>query len=60
MEMRSFRDTMTIVEQGASDRGTEGARRATGVAPSEAPCSIMAIVSRKDLISISHLLPALH
>jgi transposase-like protein len=34
MEMRSFRDASTIVEQGAFDGGTEGARRATGVAPS--------------------------
>lgn len=34
MEISSFRDTSTIVEQGASDGGTEGARRATGVAPS--------------------------
>ena len=34
MEMRSFRDTITKVEQGASDGRTEGARRATGVFPS--------------------------
>ena len=34
METRSFRDTSTIVDQGAFDGGTEGARRATGVTPS--------------------------
>ena len=34
MEMRSFRDTSPMVEQGAFHGGTEGARRATGVAPS--------------------------
>ncbi len=34
MEMRTFRDSSTMVEQGAFDGGTEGARRATGVAPS--------------------------
>ena len=34
MEIRSFRDTIAMIEQGASDGGTEGARRATGVAPS--------------------------
>ncbi len=34
MEMRTFRDSSTMVEQGAFDGGTEGASRATGVAPS--------------------------
>jgi transposase-like protein len=34
MEMRTFRDSSTMVEQGVFDGGTEGARRATGVAPS--------------------------
>ena len=34
MEMRTFRDSNTMVQQGAFDGGTEGARRATGVAPS--------------------------
>jgi len=34
MEVRSFRDSSTMVEQRAYDGGTEGARRATGVAPS--------------------------
>ncbi len=34
MEMRSFRDTSPMVEQGVFHGGTEGARRATGVAPS--------------------------
>ncbi len=34
MEMRTFRDSNTMVEQGSFDGGTEGARRATGVAPS--------------------------
>ena len=34
MDIRSFRDSITMVEHGAFDGGTEGARRATGVAPS--------------------------
>ena len=34
MEVRSFRDSSTMVEQRAYDGGTGGARRATGVAPS--------------------------
>ncbi len=34
MEMRAFRDSSTLVEQRVFDGGTEGARRATGVAPS--------------------------
>ena len=34
MDMRSFRDSSKMVEQGTFDGGTEGARRATGVAPS--------------------------
>ena len=34
MEMRSFRDSSTIIEQRAYDGGTEGAGRATGVFPS--------------------------
>ena len=34
MEKRSFRAASSLVEQRAYDGGTEGARRATGVAPS--------------------------
>jgi transposase len=34
MEMVSFRDSSTMIEQRAVDGGTEGARRATGVTPS--------------------------
>jgi transposase-like protein len=34
MEMGTFRDSSTMLEQGAFDGGTEGARRATGVSPS--------------------------
>jgi hypothetical protein len=34
MEKRSFRDSPPLVEQRVFDGGTEGARRATGVAPS--------------------------
>jgi transposase len=34
MEMRSFRELGTMVDQGSFDGGTEGARRATGVSPS--------------------------
>jgi transposase len=34
MKMRTFRDSPPLVEQMVFDGGTEGARRATGVAPS--------------------------
>jgi transposase-like protein len=34
MKMRTFRDSPPLVEQRVFDGGTEGARRATGVAPS--------------------------
>jgi len=34
MEKRSFRGTSSLVQKSAFDGGTEGARRATGVAPS--------------------------
>jgi len=48
MEIRSFRDTIAMIEQGASDGGTEGARRATGVAPSSGRTEEPLLMSRPN------------
>ena len=48
MDMRSFRDSSNMVEQGPFDGGTEGARRATGVAPSIGRTEEPAMISPPD------------
>ena len=48
MEMVSFRDSSTMVEQRVFDGGTEGARRATGVAPSRGHTEEPEIMSPPD------------
>ncbi len=49
MEMRSFRDSPPLVEQRAFDGRTEGARRATGVAPTFGCGEEPGIMSPPDL-----------
>ena len=48
MEMVSFRDSSTMIEPRVFDGGTEGARRATGVAPSRGRTEEIGMMSPPD------------